>query len=82
MTPERKEYIEWMLRRGGGMITTGNHLGVFVSDEKNLGRCPPGWVFVDVSSATVEKVSEAIDVATQGRRDWPKNAKEDKKEEE
>jgi hypothetical protein len=77
-TPEdRREYASWIMSCGGGLITTGNHLGVFVSRQENLDRCPPGWVFVDVETTTLDQLCEAIEVASRGRKLWPKNAKEE-----
>ncbi len=73
----RRAYAAWILSRGGGMITTGNHLGVFVSREENLVACPLGWVFVNVETTTLDQLCEAIEVASQGRKMWPKNAKEE-----
>ena len=74
---DRKAYATMILAKGGGMITTGQHLGVFVGQALNLHRCPPGWVFVDVETTTLDQVCEAIECASLGRKFWPKNAKED-----
>lgn len=59
------------------MMTTGNHLGVFVSSAENVSRCPVGWVFVDVATTDVDRLCEAIEVSSRGRKDWPKNDKAD-----
>lgn len=53
------------------MITCGGHLGVFVAEEKDIDNCPPGWVFVDVSTADVAMVREAVECAKAGRTSWP-----------
>ena len=49
----RREYAQMILSRGGGMITTGGHLGVFVSKAIHLAGCPNGWIFVDVETTTL-----------------------------
>lgn len=50
----RREYAQMILSRGGGMITTGGHLGVFVSKAIHLAGCPNGWIFVDVETTTLD----------------------------
>lgn len=69
MKESRRRYIEDILSRGGGMVTCGEHLGVMVGSVDS--RVPPGWVFVPVETATVDLVSEAMDVAYAGRKLWP-----------
>jgi hypothetical protein len=78
----RRAYAEMILSRGGGMITTGGNLGVFVSQAKNLAGCPNGWIFVDVDTTTLDQLCEAIEQASTVRKHWPKNAKLDGKKDE
>jgi len=59
----------------GGQVNCGGHLGVFVALEKHINRCPPGWIFVPLETATVDTVKEAIVAAKRGRKDWPTNAR-------
>jgi hypothetical protein len=70
--------IDRILQDGFGMITCGDHLGVFVSPLRQVGRTPPGWVFVPSETMTAEILQEAIDCAKSGRSDWPKAEKQPK----
>lgn len=74
----RRDWAEMTLARGGGIMTYGGGLGVFVSKAENQSRTPKGWVFVDVEDTTLERLVETLEVASRGRKAWPKNAKEDK----
>lgn len=66
------EYAKY-LATYGGMCNSGQHLGVFVGTDQN--NTPPGWVFLQLGSATDEQVQEALDYARLGRKSWPaKNA--------
>jgi hypothetical protein len=78
----RREYAQWILSRGGGMITTGGNLGIFVSEAIHSDKCPNGWMFFDVKTTTVDDIVEAMEQASKGRKLWPKNAKDDGKQEE
>lgn len=69
----RRAYCASVMARGGGMITTGGHLGVFVSAAENVHRTPIGWTFVDVASATLDDVCEAVELVSSGRKAWPKD---------
>jgi len=60
-----------MLAVRGGIANCGGHLGVFVSPRENAQRCPPGWTFVELETATPEIVQEAIDNCKNGRAGWP-----------
>jgi hypothetical protein len=66
-----QDICQRVLEDGGGMITCGGHLGVFVAEEKYITQTPPGWVFVDVSTADVAMVREALEHAKAGRFAWP-----------
>lgn len=73
------EYIQSILERGGGMITCGDHLGIFVSPSENIRACPPGWCFVPMEIATPELINAAHEHMTSGngrRSKWPKNQKQ------
>ena len=72
----RRAWAEWTLGRGGGIMACGTGLGVFVAKAPDMSKCPIGWVFVDVETSTVDQLVEALEHASQGRRTWPKNAKE------
>ncbi len=78
----RREYAQWILSQGGGMITTGGNLGIFVSEEKNLPRCPNGWIFLDIKTTNLEELMNAIEQSSKGRKLWPQNSKLDGKKEE
>ena len=65
------EYYKYIIDRGGGMITCGEHLGVMIAPPSSVKGCPPGWVFIDISEATVELVQEAVALARRGRAAWP-----------
>ena len=67
----RERYSRLLISRGGGMINCGHNLGVFLAPAECDKRCPAGWVFVAVETATVEIVSEAINCASAGRANWP-----------
>ncbi len=62
-------FYQIIINRGGGIITLGEHLGVFVSD--NCVNTPPGWLFVDVKNLTPEKLSKFVDEVRMGRKSWP-----------
>lgn len=79
---DNRAYAEWVIARGGGIITTGGHLGVFVSAKENHFRCPPGWVFVDIADTDVDQLCEAIEVSAAGRKRWPKDARTEEKQDE
>ena len=70
MTPVSSDYYQSLINRGGGMITCGDHLGVYVGTS--MSACPPGWVFIDTSIATVEVIAEAVEHQKVGRKIWPK----------
>lgn len=61
------------LCKHGGMISTGQGLGVMVAPGSAIGNCPPGWVFVaqDDPATTPEIVREALSVGRDGRKAWP-----------
>lgn len=60
---------EILIKRGGGMISCGEGLGVMIGTDKCA--CPPSWVFIDIADATPEGVSEAIAHLKEGRKAWP-----------
>jgi len=53
-------YVEMIKARGGGIVTCGEHLGVFISTPDNVKNCPVGWGFIDVNEPA-EKIQELID---------------------
>ena len=63
------EYYQTIIDRGGGMISCGDHLGVYVGIAELA--CPPGWVFVNIEDATVEGISKAVEYQKKGRKTWP-----------
>lgn len=67
------DYFKWIIDRGGGIITCGEHLGVYVAEAtpENVARCPPGWIFVNVKEVTPEQLAKYADIAYRGRRAWP-----------
>lgn len=69
---EYDELVKMVFKTGGGVIPCGEHLGVFASTQANVSRCPPGWVFVNMETATLDTLQEAVNVAKKGRASWPK----------
>lgn len=63
-------FLEIIVARGWGMITCGNHLGVFVSNPENILNTPGGWVFVSNENLTLETLQMALDAAKEGRKSW------------
>lgn len=53
-------YVKQVIAQGGGIITLGGHLAVMVGPPEVAARCPAGWCFVDVTTATVEIVRQAM----------------------
>lgn len=70
LTP-RHELWKSIQDRGGALISTTGGLGVFVSPERNMAGCPPGWVFVDLDTADFHVFDMAMEAAKRGRLDWP-----------
>lgn len=75
------EYLQSVIDRGGGMITCGQGLGVFVApcqtaaEVDALGydkRCPKGWTLIAHGEATLERLLAVYEQAKQGRKAWPK----------
>lgn len=58
-----------IVSKGGGLIATGNHLGLMVGSK--IENCPPGWVFLHIDDATEELFEECLDAARNGRKAWP-----------
>lgn len=71
MDRDLARYYKGILRRGGGIITCGDHLAVYVSKGVNAKRCPAGWTFVDADTATIETIKNAVDHTQAGRKEWP-----------
>lgn len=65
------DYTRMIIDRGGGIVTCGECLGVFVSHPDNIKQTPAGWTFVDVTTATEARLDEAIANCKQGRATWP-----------
>ena len=63
------KYYQMIIDRGGGIITLGEHLGVFVSD--NPINTPPGWLFVNIKNLTVNQLAQWVDEVRDGRKSWP-----------
>jgi len=66
------ELVKHVFRAGGGVMPCGDGLGVFASTRANVSRCPPGWIFVDMETATLDTLQEAVTTAKEGRAGWPK----------
>lgn len=66
-TIEYDELVKMVFKTGGGMIPCGDHLGVFASTQENVARCPPGWIFVDMATATLDILQDAVTAAKEGR---------------
>jgi len=71
------KYLEMIVKRGYGMITCGNHLGVFVSSVVNINKTPLGWVFIDSENLTMEKLEMAVEYLKKGRAGWPEKVAND-----
>ena len=63
------EYYQTLIDRGGGMISCGDNLGVFIGIAELA--CPPGWIFINAEDATVEGISEAVEHLKKGRKTGP-----------
>ncbi len=66
-------YLQMIISKGGGIITCGQHLGIFVSSVENIYNTPPGWCFVDIKDATIELLRNTLDEISKGRSLWPIN---------
>lgn len=64
-------YFESILVRGGGMITCGGHLGVYVGTD--MAATPRGWAFIDLATATPELVADTVAEVSKGRSLWPES---------
>lgn len=64
-------YFQSIIDRGGGIVTCGEHLGVFIATADCAAKTPPGWAFVDVATATEPHLREVVEQVTLGRRVWP-----------
>jgi hypothetical protein len=74
----RQSMMERMIADGGGMTATTGGLGLFVSAEENVGRCPDGWVFLPIEQLKDQPTEDALDLfsnsldsAQEGREVWP-----------
>lgn len=64
-------YYQMIVDRGGGIITLGDFLGVFVSPIENARRTPAGWLFVPLEGLTAEKLKQWVEDVRPGRKAWP-----------
>ena len=70
LTEEKSSSLIEVVTKNGGMINCGSHMGVFVGTDMN--GTPPGWVFIDLETATIPLVQQAVIHAKKGRDSWPK----------
>ncbi len=62
-------YYQMIIDKGGGIITLGEHLGVFIGND--IKHTPPGWLFIDINGLTVNKLAQWVDEVRRGRKNWP-----------
>jgi hypothetical protein len=63
-------YYQAIIDNGGGIITIGEGLGVFVSPDYT--NTPAGWLFVPWhEKLTPEELKHWVDAVRMGRADWP-----------
>ncbi len=67
----RKMFAQSILKRGGGPIAGPQGLGILVSTVDNIHKVKPGWIFVDITTATVDILVEALTELEQARKNWP-----------
>lgn len=70
--PEQPRDCAEYLARNGGMMSTGQGLGVYVG--RCPAACPPGWVFLWLGEATTLQVRDALAQVKKGRNEWPQKA--------
>lgn len=58
-----------IVAKGGGMITCGGHLGVYVGTD--IRATPRAWAFIDIREATPELIAETVEAVKEGRTAWP-----------
>ena len=63
-------YYQVLIDRGGGIINTGQGLGVIIGPKDTM--VPVGWCFVPIEIATVELIEECCN-AMRNRNEWPEN---------
>lgn len=71
-----KSWAHYAAKRGSGMCTTGQGLGVFVGLPDAARNCPAGWIFVacepeQSEEALVSRIQEALAAASDHRSTWP-----------
>ncbi len=68
--PMNKFYLTHLLTHGG-LINTGDCLGIMISSSQYIANCPPGWIFVDRMSTSLEELADIIVYSKHGRKNWP-----------
>lgn len=68
-----------VLLKGGWMLNTGGHLGLFVAPELYSANCPPGWVFCPLEELRrpggYDLFVSCLELARQGRSAWPEDTR-------